>query len=99
MSDALISPGPFASRINFFGSSDELFKAKDFTFSTISVTSSLTPFIDVNSCNTPSICIEVTAVPLIEDKRILLNEFPRVRPYPFSNGSAVIFAYDLSSLN
>ena len=25
------------------------------TFNTISVTSSLTPFIDVNSCNTPSI--------------------------------------------
>ena len=76
----LISPGPFASRINFFGSSDELFKAKDFTFSTISVTSSLTPLIDVNSCNTPSIWIDVTAVPLIEDTRILLCELPRVNP-------------------
>ena len=61
-------------------SSDELLRANDFTFKTISVTSSLTPFIDVNSCNTPSIWIDVTAVPLIEDKRILLNEFPRVNP-------------------
>ena len=49
MSDAFISPGPLTSSINFFGSSDVLFKAKDFTFKTISVTSSLTPFIDVNS--------------------------------------------------
>ena len=44
------------------------------------VTSSLTPLIDVNSCKTPSICIEVTAVPLIEDNKILLKEFPRVKP-------------------
>ena len=80
MCDALISPGPFASNINFFNSSEELFKAKDLTFKTISVTSSLTPFIDVNSCSTPSIWIAVTAVPLIEDNRILLKEFPRVKP-------------------
>ena len=74
-------------------------KAKDFTFNTMSVTSSLTPLIEVNSCNTPSIWIEVTAVPLIDDKSILLNELPRVNPYPFSSGSAVIFANALSSLN
>ena len=60
--------------------SDELFNAKDLTFKTISVTSSLTPLIDVNSCKTPSICIEVTAAPLIDDKRILLKEFPNVNP-------------------
>ena len=99
ISEAFISPGPFASSINFFESSDVLFRAKDFTFNTISVTSSLTPFIDVNSCNTPSIWIEVTAVPLIEDKSILLNELPSVNPYPFSSGSAVIFANALSSLS
>ena len=34
----------------------------------------------------------VTAVPLIEDNKILLKEFPKVRPYPFSNGSATILA-------
>ena len=42
---------------------------------------------------------DVTAVPLIEDRRILLNELPSVNPYPFSSGSAVIFANALSSLN
>ena len=48
MSDALISPGPLASKISFLLLSDELFNAKDLTLRTISVTSSLTPFIDVN---------------------------------------------------
>ena len=55
ISEALISPGPFASRINFFAPSEEHLSAKDFTFNTMSVTSSLTPFIEVNSCKTPSI--------------------------------------------
>ena len=41
----------------------------------------------------------VTAVPLIEDNKIRLNELPNVSPYPFSKGSAIILAYDLSSLN
>ena len=80
ISEALISPGPFASNISFFVPSELLFNAKDFTFKTISVTSSLTPLIDVNSCNTPSICIEVTAAPLIEESRILLSELPKVSP-------------------
>ena len=60
---ALISPGPFASKINFFGPEVFKSKAKALTLRTISVTSSLTPSIDENSCNTPSICIAVTAVP------------------------------------
>ena len=47
--EAFIIPGPCASKINFFGASELLFSAKDFTFKTISVTSSLTPLIDVNS--------------------------------------------------
>ena len=55
ISEALISPGPLASKISFFVPSELLFNAKDLTFKTISVTSSLTPFIDVNSCKTPSI--------------------------------------------
>ena len=80
ISDALISPGPFASKINFLDPSAEDFNANDFTFKTISVTSSLTPLIDVNSCKTPSIWIDVTAAPLIEDNKILLNELPSVKP-------------------
>ena len=84
MSDALISPGPVASRINFFGSSVRLLSAKDFMFRTMSVTSSLTPFIEVNSWRTPSIWIAVTAAPWIDDNNILLKEFPIVWPKPFS---------------
>ena len=39
ISEALISPGPLASSTNFFVPSAEHFKAKDFTFKTMSVTS------------------------------------------------------------
>ena len=78
--EALIIPGPLTSKISFLTLSDELFNAKDLTFKTISVTSSLIPLIEVNSCNTPSICIAVTAAPLIYDNKILLIEFPNVNP-------------------
>ena len=78
--EALISPGPFASSINFFDPSILLFNANVLTFRTISVTSSLTPFIEENSWRTPSIWTAVTAVPLIEDNKIRLKEFPRVNP-------------------
>ena len=76
----MISPGPFASKINLLVVSELLFNANDLTLRTMSVTSSLTPFIEVNSCKTPSICIAVTAVPLIDDNKILLKELPKVRP-------------------
>ena len=46
--EALISPGPFASKISFFTPSILLFRARDLIFKTISVTSSLTPLIDEN---------------------------------------------------
>ena len=80
MLDALISPGPFASKINFLLPSEELLRAKDLIFNTISVTSSLIPLIEVNSCKTPSICKLVTAAPRIEDNKIRLKELPKVRP-------------------
>ena len=80
MSDAFISPGPLASNTSFFVPSAAHFNARDLTFNTISVTSSLTPLIDVNSWSTPSIWIEVTAAPLIEDNKILLSELPSVKP-------------------
>jgi len=54
--------------------------------------------IEENSCKTPSICIPVIADPCIEDRRILLNEFPMVKAYPFSSGSAITVVIDLSSL-
>ena len=80
ISEALISPGPLASKTNFLVPSELDFNAKDFTFNTISVTSSLTPLIEVNSCKTPSIWIDVTAAPLIDDNKILLSELPKVNP-------------------
>ena len=51
----LIEHGLLGNQAGSFGSSDELLRANDLTFNTISVTSSLTPLIEVNSCNTPSI--------------------------------------------
>ena len=38
------------------------------------------------------------ADPCIEERRILLKEFPIVRAYPFSRGSAITVVIDLSSL-
>ena len=69
---AFTSLGPFISKIIFFVLDVDDFIAKFFTFKTISVTSSLTPFIDENSCNTPSIWIAVTAAPCIDDSKILI---------------------------
>ena len=80
ISEALISPGPFASNISFFVPSELHLSARDLTFKTMSVTSSLTTLIYVNSCNTPSICLEVTAAPLIDESKILLRELPNVNP-------------------
>ena len=77
---------------------DPTFKDNDFTFKTISVTSSRTPFIEENSCRTPSICNAVIAEPCIEESKILLSELPMVKAYPFSNGSAVTVVIDLSLL-
>ena len=51
-----------------------------FTFRTISVTSSLMPGMVVNSCWTPDILMEVTAVPGREDSRIRRRELPKVVP-------------------
>ena len=87
--EAFISPGPFASKINCLSPSVLLFNASSFTFNTISVTASLSRLIEVNSCRTPSIWIEVTAVPLIDESNILLKELPNVKPYPYSNGSTI----------
>lgn len=47
-------------------------------FMTSSTTSSLTPGIVVNSCSTPSILIEVTAAPGIDDSSVRRSELPRV---------------------
>jgi hypothetical protein len=52
----------------------------------ISLTSSMISFIEVNSCSAPSIFTVVMAAPWIEERRILLNEFPMVDAKPRSRG-------------
>ena len=63
-----------------------------FTLSTMSVTSSRTPWMEENSCSTPSIWIEVTAAPCSDDSSTRRSELPSVRPKPRSSGSAVMVA-------
>src|SRR3990167_1383649 len=65
----------------------------DFILSIISVTSSTTPGILVNSCFTPLILTEVTALPSRDDNKTLRRLLPIVIPYPLSKGSAVNFPY------
>lgn len=65
------------------------FKTSCFIFNTICGTSSNMPGIVENSCRTPSILTDVTAVPSIEDINIRRNEFAMVVPNPRSKGSAI----------
>ena len=51
-----------------------------FTLRTISVTSSFTPGMVENSCCTPAILIEVTAVPGRDESRMRRRELPNVVP-------------------
>ena len=97
ISFALTSLGPFISKIIFFELEEEDFIAKFLTFKTMSVTSSLTPLIEENSCKTLSILIAVTAVPWSEDSKTLRSAFPSVNPKPLSKGSAVRVALYLAS--
>ena len=63
MSLAFTSPGPDLVSITRLGPSPRIRIATCFRFSTMSVTSSRTPWIELNSCTTPSICTEVIAAP------------------------------------
>ena len=58
----------------------------------MSVTSSRTPATEENSCRTLSICTDVIAEPCNEDRSTRRNAFPKVRPNPRSNGSAITVA-------
>ena len=53
----------------------------------MSVTSSLTPSMVVNSCWTPSILTEVTAAPSRDESSTRRSELPNVWPKPRSSGS------------
>ena len=58
----------------------------------MSAISSRTPLMEVNSCDTPSILMDVIAAPGIDVRSVRLNVLPMVTPYPLSKGSAITFA-------
>ncbi len=59
----------------------------------MSVASSTTPGIGLNSCATPSIRTAVMAAPSIELSSTRLRPVPMVEPNPRSNGCAVNMPY------
>ena len=61
------------------------------------MTSSRTPEIEVNSCSTPAIWIEVQAAPCKDESSTRLSALPSVTPNPRSSGSATILANRLGS--
>ena len=92
MSAAVISPFLFVSIVRNLGSSQCITGIICLRFSTMSVTSSLTPLIVLNSCCTLSILTAVTAAPWIEDRSVLRRAFPIVLPNPRSSGSTLNLA-------
>ena len=80
MSDPLIEHGPWASILSVLLPSPSIVAESSFNANIISVTSSFTPGIVENSCNTPSIFIEFTATPGKDYNNILLRAFPIVIP-------------------
>ena len=99
MSAAVTTPSPLNSIKARFGSLEELLFliASSLIFIIISVTSSFTPGIELNSWRTPLIFTALTAAPGKEDNMILLKELPKVVPYPLSSGSTTKRPYLLSS--
>src|SRR5271154_1396434 len=95
MSLALISPFLLALIKIVLGVLEWERTTKALTLRTISVTDSSTPESVENSWETPSIRIEVTAEPSMDDKRIRRKELPKVTPYPRSKGSATNLPYVL----
>jgi len=71
--------------------------AMSLMLSTMSVTSSRTPGIEENSCNTPSMWTDCTAAPCRDERRMRRNALPNVTPKPRSSGSAITMASRLGS--
>ena len=79
MSFAVISPGPLTiSGASTSPASVCIRQTMSLRFSTMSVTSSLTPSIVENSCATPSMRTEVTAAPTSDERSTRRSEFPNV---------------------
>ena len=62
MAKYVTTPGPCEDRVSLLGPSTSIRIAMPFKFKTMSVTSSLTPETDENSCSTLSIWIPVIAL-------------------------------------
>src|ERR671913_1193244 len=88
MSAAVTSPGPSFAIVSSMGSSRSSLNFKLLMLRMMSTTSSLTPSIVENSCETPSMRILVTAAPVSPESMTRLSELPRVWPSPRGNGSA-----------
>src|ERR671917_868899 len=88
MSAAVTAPGPSFAMVSSIGSSRSSLNFKLLMLRMMSTTSSLTPSIVENSCETPSIRILVTAAPVSPESITRLSELPRVWPRPRGNGSA-----------
>ena len=90
-SPAVNLPVPDFSTDSSASSTSIIRTAIPFKFKSMFITSSATPSIVENSCNTPSIFASATHEPGIEDRIILLKAFPNVWPNPLSKGSNIIF--------
>ena len=88
MSPALISRGPSASMRMVFGSLEWIWRRTSFRLRMMSVTSSATSGMVMNSCSTPSIFTEVIAAPCRLESSTRRSELPSVMPNPRSSGSA-----------
>ncbi len=78
MSAAVTTPEPCLRRYMTTGSSFSEETTRFLMLRMISVTSSFTPGTVVNSCSTPSIRMDVTAAPGIEESRVRRIELPSV---------------------
>ncbi len=78
ISAAVMIFGPFTEKEIFAGSSPISWKRTFFKFNKRVITSSLTPSIVENSCDTPSILTAVIAAPGSEERIMRRSELPRV---------------------
>ncbi len=78
MSAAVTRPASSRRRYITTGSSFSEETTRFLMLRMTSVMSSLTPGTVLNSCSTPSMRIEVTAAPGMEDSRVRRRELPRV---------------------
>src|SRR5262245_6446127 len=92
-SPARTSPLPRISNTPFLGPSPNSLSRTCFRFSTISVTSSMTPGSVENSCSTPSMRTDVIDAPCSDDRSTRRSALPSVVPKPRSSGSSVNLPY------